>query len=204
MEQILLNRYKKLIHSISSQIPSRIFILKSRKHAIIPSFIVNSKHHISKLLDGGSKYAQLLYNQIAHFHTKILYIIFKDTCDNINSTQIQLSIIQEQIIINSFPHHFADDFLVKPKQYMDKQLLINSNTLINKFNRLYKERTYTFNFNIDPKSFLNLADIDVPLDSQWLFSMGSKCALPLNNKQFPLYDFIADAEEVIKNITDTK
>lgn len=53
-----------------------------------------------------------------------------------------------------------------------------------------------------PEWFCNKTTINIPTDIQWLLSLGPKYALPTENKNFPLFQFIADGENCIQTIKD--
>lgn len=50
---------------------------------------------------------------------------------------------------------------------------------------------------VDPKWFINLTNVDIPNDICWLLSLGPKFSLPIQQKEFPIFKFIADIENVL-------
>ncbi|XP_017480943.1 PREDICTED: uncharacterized protein LOC108370180 [Rhagoletis zephyria] len=53
-----------------------------------------------------------------------------------------------------------------------------------------------------PEWIRNTTSIQIPTDIQWLLSLGPKHALPIDNKEFPLFKEIADGENYIQTIKD--
>lgn len=199
----LLRNYSKCVKRTSSLVSSRIFLLKCRKHALIPNFISNTTKHVNKLLHPTSKYLPKLNNIITAFHQKVLNIYIQYICTQTHTTQEQLYTLQEEII-NTLPFSVADDFLLMQKRYGDKQYTLKTHTHNKKFDGLYEKMMRVFNVDVDEKSFINLTNITVSTDIKWMLSMGPKFALPHEDDDFPLFNVITDCEEVIKGFNDTR
>ena len=199
----LLKQYAKNVNIATKILPSKVFLLKCRKWGIIPKFIINSTRNITGLLDKNSKYTKNLNTVITNFHRKLLNVVILDKCNHTQHTQNKIYTLQEEIL-NRFPSHFSHSFLTLQKTSKEKKLNTTKQRLIKKFDHLYNNLISKLNLTVDEKSLVNLTDVNVPIDVQWLLSLGPKFALPQSNTGFPVFDIITDSEEAIKTILDPK
>lgn len=54
-----------------------------------------------------------------------------------------------------------------------------------------------FNTTVNPDWFTNLNNVEIPNEVSWLFSLGAKFSLPIEQKDFPIFNFIADTENIL-------
>lgn len=198
-----IREYEKRVNTVTSLTPRKEFLLECRKHTINPKFITNSTTHVKQLIPKNSKHVHELNKILSTFHQKVLNIVIKHTCTKLQLVEHEMYVLQEQIL-DTFPIHFTDEYLVKQKQYADIRQADIRQTHTNKFNELYRTLVEKFDAHTDEKGFINLTSVEVPNDVKWLLSLGPKFTLPHNNDDFPLLDVITDCEDVIKSIQDPK
>lgn len=200
---ILLKKYSKSINKKSRLNSTKKFLIRCRKYALIPKFVKNSTTNISRLLGNNSKYTYTLQKLITQFQQKILNIIITHQCALSRDADNAVYNLQEEIL-NTLPIHVADEFLLNQKTLSDELQNKNDTTHRKKFDELYNNIYKSLNLQTDDKAFVNLSTVSIPNDIRWLLSLGPKFALPSDNFDFPLFDVIADTEEIIKTISDSK
>ena len=199
----ILKQYANKISKASTLKPSRDFLLKCRKNAVIPKFIANSTVICSKFLNSNSMHFKKLNNIINEFQYKLLNVIIEDKHSQTNHSEKQLYTLQEEII-NTFPTDIFHTFLKTQKSRYDNLQHKHKKRHIKKFNNIHNHIIQSLKLKIDKKSFVNLTNINVPTDIQWFLSLGTKFALPTDKRNFPLFKIITDTEEAIKSIMDHK
>ncbi|XP_036339738.1 uncharacterized protein LOC118749054 [Rhagoletis pomonella] len=75
-------------------------------------------------------------------------------------------------------------------------------TQASKYEKLREKQKQLLNIRVVPEWFCNITSTEIPDDIQWLLSLGPKFALPISNKEFPLFKIIADGENCIQTIKD--
>ncbi|XP_017478433.1 PREDICTED: uncharacterized protein LOC108368159 [Rhagoletis zephyria] len=92
--------------------------------------------------------------------------------------------------------------------FQSEELLTNTlkqsikTTQLAKYENLRHKQQLLLNIRVIPEWIRNTTSIQNPTDIQWLLSLGPKYALPIDNKQFPLFKVIADGENYIQTIKD--
>lgn len=199
----LLKEYSKQVNNMSKLLPSKIFLLKCRKYSLTPKFIINSTKECTNTIKQNMLNCDELYDTVSMFQNKLLNIIIADKCKLIYRTNNKIFSLQEKIL-EIFPPYVSDSFLTMQKQYYDRQLQIHKTTHIKKFEHLHSRFLKSLNIKVGENDFVNLVNIDVPNEIQWLLSLGPSFALPHRATEFPLFKIITDSEEAIKPIRDHK
>lgn len=195
----LLKEYAKTVNKTAHIKTTKACLLKCRKHSIIPSFITNSTKKVTQLLDSTSKHIAKLNNITVIYHKKILNLLIDAKCHVSRYTENMLYNLQEEII-NTLPQHISDPFLKKQKQYYDQKTTELTHTHTHKFNTIYEKQVQALKlFSNNNKNFLNLTNVYVSDDIKWILGLGKKFAIKKYG-DFPLFEIIADTEEIVKTI----
>lgn len=201
----LLKEYADTVKLTANTSSSQQFLLECRKYSLIPKFIQNSTTQVLKLINKQSRYTTELNKIVSGFHSKVLNVIIKDKCMQDMIVQNRLHSIEELVLYNEvLPWDLADDFLRKQKKFFISSKAQAYTKHCKKFNRLYSNLIREFDLKTDDKSFVNLSDVEVPKDVEWLLSLGKKFALPHGKGDFPLFELIVDTEELVRSISDHK
>ncbi|XP_075162990.1 uncharacterized protein LOC142235613 [Haematobia irritans] len=70
--------------------------------------------------------------------------------------------------------------------------------------KLNTEKFSEFNLELNEEWFINKTDVPFPKECKWILSLGSKFALPVNQNNFAPVPLIADIEQWVQSIDDTK
>ncbi|XP_061391400.1 putative leucine-rich repeat-containing protein DDB_G0290503, partial [Musca vetustissima] len=71
-----------------------------------------------------------------------------------------------------------------------------------KFKKLQNKLNKELNIKCNNNWFVNKTNKTFPDDVTWLLSLGDKHCLPTSRTEFPLFKYIADAEDIIQTTTD--
>lgn len=197
-KRTLLKEYARTVKKTAHTETTRNFLLECRKRSLIPNFIINSTKNIFRLLDSKSKCLTKLNKIIIHLHKKILNLLIHAICQTSRHTQNLLYTLQEEII-HTLPYDTSHQFLSKQKEFYTKKHAQITLTHSKKIDTMYNKQIQSLNLCTINKKFINLTDVNVPQDIQWLLGLGKKFAIA-NYGKFPLFDVIADTEEIVKTI----
>lgn len=116
-----------------------------------------------------------------------------------NNKHLETELSSMKDYINSFNDRFINKFITKQKRFKSDTIKKLKEVNINKFNNLKRRTFQQLNFNTIVKSdwLMNLSSINVPNDISWLLSLGKKYSLPIEQKSFPMFNFIADIESIL-------
>lgn len=198
----LLKKYAKTVQRTAKMTSSRTFLIECRKHTIFPAFIEKSTKNIESLLGENSKYKSKLHKIIKKIREKLLSVLIKDKCYTTKRTKNELYTLQEEII-NTLPDYITHDFLTKQKIFYRALSTKLKTTHDKKFNIINNRHISSLNLFTESNSFINLTNISVPDDVKWLLGLGSSFSVT-GHGEFPLIDVIADTEEIVKTIRDTR
>lgn len=199
-KKTLLKDYAKTIKKLAQNETSKGFLIKCRKRSLIPKFISSSSKTIKKLLNSNSKYIQKFDNIIYNFQKRLLNVLIDDKCHTSRITHTKLYTLQEQII-NTLPYHISHEFLTQQNEYYTNTEAKITQTLEKKFEVLHNTHIQSLNLFKNNNTFLNLTNLIVPDSIQWLLGLGKKFAIN-NHGEFPLFQIIADVEEIVNTLND--
>ena len=193
----IFKEYANYNRKLAKRIPQRIFLLRCRKAKLVPGFIQNYCRQFSNLSVYDNKQRNKVDSIIANFQIKVLNVLITDKVNNIKFIETKLESLENQIC--SFNDGFINRFLSQQKQFKFNTIERHKATNIKKFNALKLSTFIKLNFNttINPDWFMNLSSAEIPSEVCWLLSLGAKFSLPVEQKDFPIFNFIADTENIL-------
>jgi hypothetical protein len=175
------------------------FLLKCRKARIIPKFINNTTRCNNLFLDDNQPDIQKsLVRHIYLFHTKLLNLIIKHKHKTLDRHEEQLK-ETKTILENSMNTDDASAFFERGRNVLNKTTTKITERHEKKLERLRNKRNNNFLDNNKTKDwFVNKTTTKFPQDVQALLAKGPKFALPVDKRSFPLFNYIADGEELVQ------
>lgn len=73
-----------------------------------------------------------------------------------------------------------------------------------KLNTIKRDFFDTHNLKFNEKWFVNLTDVEFPIEYRWLLSLGGKFAIPTSHDNFPLLNIIVNVEECLRSFDDER
>ncbi|XP_073826795.1 uncharacterized protein [Musca autumnalis] len=195
-----INRHKNLQIKATKIKSSITFLIRCRNSGIIPKFIKNSMKHIQKMFKTNYNNHHIittLRSLMETFQGKLLNLIIKQKHEELKNNENALTII-DNMLNKNLPQEeriklkFNEKIIVTGSQ--KKQDEIHKH----KFNNLQKTLIEELNIQHNDHWFVNKTTTTFPEDVKWLLSLGDKHCLPTTRREFPLFKFIADAEDIIQ------
>lgn len=183
--------YKKLAQEKNN----RIFLLRCRTENISPSHINNYFKKLNRTCCIHPKFHKELENAISRFKKTLLNLEIKSSICNIMKTEKIITECREQCK-SLLPFNVIEEFEHKQKINFDKIHSITKDRQTNKFNKLHKQKYNTVGYD---NCFVNLTNLDIPVDIKRFLSLGPKYSLPTNNNNIPIDNLISDVEFFIQN-----
>lgn len=195
--QRIFKDYAKCTKKLANKIPQRIFLLRCRKAKLIPAFIQNMCRNINDVFLENNPNRRKLHRTVNNFQLKTLNLVISDKNDSIHHLESKLIKLQNKI--SEFSDPYIDQFITRQKSFKHTSIERLKTINVNKFNAL-KRRTFeslNFDTQLNQDWFVNLSNVAIPDEICWLLSLGHKFSLPIEQKDFPMFRFIADAENAL-------
>ncbi|XP_067629670.1 uncharacterized protein [Eurosta solidaginis] len=196
-----INKFQLISKKLVKLKSSLKFLLKCRKSRLIPKFIKNTtqcKKLFSFDVDIHKNTDKTVDRHTYNYHTKILNLLIKHKHTLLRKQQQQA----EETTINLKERLSEDDFkaFIKSQEYVGNKLTLTlKNKQEEKYEELRNKRNNIFGDNNKEQDwFINNTKVDFPPDIKSLLTKGPKFALPIEDKNFPLFKYIADGEELIQ------
>lgn len=197
-QQPLVHLYGKLMYKLSVEKARQVFLLKCRRHDIIPRFILDKTKHLEAKKDQPRNVMLSNENMLSKLRTSLLNIEISSCCyslqklvDNIDQNKQQ---IIEQWAIQ------APNFIQEQDQIFKKNLTSNNKSLFEKFERLKKAQDVNDDIHYDEKFVKNISGEQVPTEMMILLGLGPKFAVLPHN--FPSLDIVTDVEFIISRFAE--
>lgn len=197
-----MKQYCRQKEKLTKQVQRLAFLMTCQKYGLIPKHI---KHQTSKIEDSFS--SDLVRNKLKeveyNFHNRILKLEIKQTHITIKTLKKQLP--QEELNLKRTMETIEYEEFIK-RQIHQKANLANNIKIIhdNKIDKLKTETLDKFNITFNKDWLVNKTNIQLPVECQWLLSLGKKFTLPTTNKNLSIIHLIADAETYIQNLESDK
>lgn len=193
----VISKYCKLNSKLINATTSRIFLLKCKHDKITPEFITNISSKIESFKTC-SKLNRSYDNIITVLNKKLHNLEIKKQTLFINNTRRLLSDLEQKIsgLINK---EDFEEFLNNQSKFMEKQRQDG------KHRRLLDRtvRNATDMIRLNEKAIVNtIPTLEVPKDVQTILSFGPKFNLPVNTRNLPMIDILADIEQIVTKIED--
>ncbi|XP_067634760.1 uncharacterized protein, partial [Eurosta solidaginis] len=174
-----------------------------RKSKIIPNFIKNSTHCYKLFVSDCDKNIdidRMLQRHTQYYLTKILSLLIKHKHNILRRANKQM-----EEATTTLKEQLGDEDL--------KQFIQNENNVANKlttklkkkqttkFERLRTKRNMIFTHNNKQEDwFINNTNVQFPKEVKELLAKGPKFGVPVENKTFPLFQYIADGEDLVQTL----
>ena len=197
--------HRKINRSTTKLKTSIKFLLQCRKSGIMPKFIQNSTKNVMNIFTENNKTAPKIFKKvdknIQYLQNKILNILIQHKHNILKQNKIKLTNIRKTItkLIKEEDAALLFDSEDKINEGLETRI---KTTQVKKFAKLKIKQREELNINNNNNWFVNMTDANIPIEAQWLFSLGPKYALPTTKREFPLFNCIADGELCIQTIED--
>lgn len=206
-----LKRYAMINRKITGEVPKRTYLLRCRKARTIPKHINDRMNSLRLLYPKEHPLNYKINNCINNIARKLLNLEIKISCHNIKLHQReQQNIIQP--LKDSSGQNITDNTIEEYIEYQNKFLKKTIRLNNTKLNQKYKKLTQiyldklkaNFNFGRNQAAFVNLSDIMIPDHVQTILGFGPKFSVTLENEQLPIMNLIADTEQIIYRLSNTR
>ncbi|XP_036348029.1 uncharacterized protein LOC118757425 [Rhagoletis pomonella] len=203
-----IKRYQNGLQQITRLAESTKFLETCRRSGLTPNFISNATKNIlytinnntsnnripTQLSNAVTAYINKVQLKLVNLIIRIKHSLRRQIAKEVNRLE---TLITQQLNINDSTVFFESEKLLT-----NKLTTTIKKTQTKKYEKLKQKQKQLLNIRVIPEWFCNKTTINIPIDIQWLLSLGPKYALPTENKNFPLFQFIADGENCIQTITD--
>lgn len=176
------------------------FLLKCRDYGIIPKHTKNCTIKVIQLFEC-SLIKRTLEKTEHNFHKKILNLEISQANATIKSIRRKLFHIKHRMKTTIDDDDYTS--FINKQEHRIKEITKNiRHTHQKKINTL-KEiqfKKYGLIYNVD--WFENKTNVEFPMESQWILSLGKKFSLPINKENFSSLHTIADLEHCLYNIEE--
>lgn len=197
-----LKHYSKHKEKLTKQLERLDFLINCRKYGLIPT---HTEHHTSKI--SGTFTSNIVKQKLRkiekNFHSKILQLEIKQTHITIKNLKTQLTQQQQSLKRTIEPEDYEE--FIKRQCHQKSKLAEQIKTKHkNKTNALKIKALDNFNLTYNEIWLINKTDINFPIESQWLLSLGKKFTLPTSNRNVSFIQLIADMEQYIQTLEADK
>lgn len=197
-----INRHTNLKVKIEKIQSSITFLIKCRNSGIIPNFIKNSMKKVYNILENQTEsdytLQRTLTNYIDNFQSKILNIIIKHK-HNTKKVHNENKKHIEEILNKQLSQEEIEKMMFRENTITDKIRKKSNENHKNKYQKLMIRQRTDLGIKFNEKWFVNKTDTEFPDDVKWLLSLGQKHALHIPKPEFPLFKYIADAEDLVQS-----
>lgn len=194
----LFKRFNNVCNQIYKNTLDRMFLVRCRKDKIIPNFI---RYRTKNIFQGivEEQYKNRTTSIINVTNKKILNMEIRMTMDRCKSKK-KLLFLLRQSMYRLVPRHVVNEFINNQKrsEINNKQRI--KARLDKKYEKLLNDNS--LQIQLDPKWFINLTDKEVPSDVSKMLALGNKFAVPHRKKEIPLFNVVADVENVTRGVED--
>ncbi|XP_067623524.1 uncharacterized protein [Eurosta solidaginis] len=198
-----INKFQRVSKKLVKLKSSIKYLLKCRKSKLIPNFIKNSTRCKQLFVfdsDIHSDIYKTLDRYTHYYHTKILSLIIKHK-HNILKRQQQHKEETKKHLKEQLSNEDFTDFLKNEENLANSLTTTLKKRQEEKYKKLRNERSNMFtDNNKNEEWFVNKTKVEFPPDIKALMTKGPKFALPVENNKFPLFQYIADGEDLIQTL----
>ncbi|XP_036340372.1 uncharacterized protein LOC118749680 [Rhagoletis pomonella] len=194
--------YSKLKQKLAKQMAQLKFLLECRKYNLLPNHLTNAIKKVNinttshKLKAQTEKTKQL-------FLKKILNIEITQTNMNIKTSKTHLHHAQQQLK-HSISKIELDSFICKQDCISQRIKKERETIQTSKLQRLKYQQMQKLGIGLNNDWFVNKTDIDFPVETKWLLSLGRKFTLPTTKTSFQPIRMIAEIEQIIQQEKDDR
>lgn len=197
---LILKEYCRNNKKLTKQNERLKYLLDCRRGGLIPTHVMNTTKNTKQLFTS-SRISKELERIERKFQTKILNLQIREANYNINDLRREIK-NKEFVLKRSLEKEEYDNFIERQKQRCKHIASKNKDTHSTKIERLRQGQLKKYNLKYNSDWFINMTSISFPENSKWLLSLGSKFALPVDNKNFSAIGLIADLEQWVQTLID--
>ncbi|XP_067616260.1 uncharacterized protein [Eurosta solidaginis] len=206
------NKYIKHYQHITKQVTrlttSTKFLERCRRDGLTPNFIDNATKNIIYVITNNTsnnnipkKFSKVVATFINNVKSKLINLLINIKHEILRHNKKEVNILRA-LITQCLEATHSTQFFQSEELLATKQTAQIKTNQIKKYENLKSRQRENLNIRVVPEWFHNISSIDFPTDIRWLLSLGPKYALPIQDKEFPLFQLIADGENVIRTIED--
>ncbi|XP_067616604.1 uncharacterized protein [Eurosta solidaginis] len=179
------------------------FLMKCRKSKIIPKFISNSTKCKQLFVSDSDKNTDI--EKLVHRHTqfylmKILSLLIKQKHNILQRLNQRIDHVTQKLREELGEKEFIE-LMERESNVANKTTTTLKKRQELKFNKMRAKRNEIFTNNKKHEEwFINKTKLEFPQDIKALLAKGPKFGLPVDNKSFPLFQYIADGEDLLQTI----
>lgn len=196
----LLKRYSREMDKLAKTTERATFLQQCRQLRITPAHLTYATQHIRSLFKTTTIKTEIGKIE-TNLHSKLLNTEIRETHIYMSKLNKDIKAIEREIR-NTLNETELTTFKNEQWEKFENTKNKTRRTHSSKLEILKLKKFKNFNLEFNENWVVNHTDIVFGLESRWLLSLGSKFALPVNNKNFAPIPLIADMEEWVQNIKD--
>ncbi|XP_017489407.1 PREDICTED: uncharacterized protein LOC108377642 [Rhagoletis zephyria] len=201
-----IKNYQRITQHMTKLSEATKFLERCGRTGLTPNFIDNATKNILYIINNNTSNKALptkITNSVSKFiknvQTKLLNLLIKIKHELLGKKEKEVNILKTQI--NQQLNTLDSTTFFESENLLTKKLAADiKKTQTNKYEKLKDKQKQLLNIKGVPGWFCNTSTTQISNDIQWLLSLGPRFASPTSNKEFPLFQFIADGENCIQTI----
>lgn len=179
----------------------KCFLLNCRRNNVLPTHIVNDLKCVHASLEWETPFQRDIDQMITAFKKKLLNVEIKITiwrynklnCENNDNCATILSM-----------NAIGSSRFLETQDYQRSRIFRHTTmSLETKLNRLIVAQTTACIGKTSEKWVHNATNVEIPLDVMMMLGLGEKHSLPVSSNKIPIYEILADTEDMLHVIDDT-
>lgn len=195
----LFKQYNNALTSKTKLECSRSFLIECRKRKIVPRFISDRSRKLFTTPERIKMPQQLLDNFIYRTNRIQLNIHISDSYRQIHHQQKYLLHLRIQID-QQVPQHITNEFVNRQKKAKFNAKQNQKKRTAQKLEKLTKQQVIKINYQSD--WFINLTSKIIPKEAETILALGPKFAVNQNKQNLPIFNIIADIENLTHKISE--
>lgn len=196
---------RKLNSTIIKAKNSITFLLRCRNSGLTPNFLLDATKNIEYMFENQGimpyKIKETLTKYLDTLQMKLLNLMIDFKHNTLRKKEAERK--ENQLALITILSDEDHTLLRQSEENMDKKLELSiKQKHVKKFEKLRDRQREELQMHNNHHWFMNKTESDIPINTQWLLSLGDKFALPTTKADFPLFKFIADGESCIRTLDD--
>ncbi|KAL5274106.1 hypothetical protein ACFFRR_000700 [Megaselia abdita] len=190
--------YFHMTAKIAKHLSHRTFLLRCKSNSIIPSFIMFCTKNIENL-NTVKSISKSYVNMLNYLQKKLLNLEIKKTTLTLNLLRRQRTASERDLRLLLNENDLLN--LISSQDVVMKNILRKQNYVkVKKYDEFSNRQDNIVSF--DPKCIRNTTNVLIPEEVNTILSFGPKFNLPVNNNNLPIYQLMADVEDIINEIPE--
>ena len=196
-----IKQHRKINNTIVKTKITIIFLLRCRRAEITPNFITNFSTNIHNIfkIQGKIPYntQQTLLKILDYFNIKIHNLLIKHKNNYLRGNETQHN-TNKNIIYKLLDHEDSTVFFESENNITKNLEIKQKEKHTKKYDKLIERQRKDLDVHNKYNWFVNKTSIEIPIETQWLYSLGPKFALTITKKEFPRFKNIMDGESCLQ------